>query len=192
MAQEPRTPEEIADLLAAAVDLADTRAETSLGDDTGHPPHNVVILIDELATIAAQPTNEVRDRICQDLRTLLFQGRSAAVGVHVVLDAPDQVCVELRQGFPTISLPSAVDVDQDDETADATSGPQASHYEQSGPLYLDPGDPDEPWSALPGPGTTEVGRPGQVWVVVDGYAMSCDVPLVDDERLVEILNGNRR
>lgn len=113
-----REPDDIADLLEAAVELMKDRARRLSGVARQHTPSSqdptVVILIDELADIAAYGTEQVRARVRTALGKLLPQGR--ALGVHVVaaVQDPGQVNVEVRRAFPTRIALRTVDADQVD------------------------------------------------------------------------------
>lgn len=113
-----RTPTDIADLLDAAVDLMKDRARRLSGVARQHTPSvdypTVVILIDELADIAAFGAEQVRNRVRASLGLLLSQGR--ALGVHVVaaVQDPGQANVEVRRAFPTRIALRTVDADQVD------------------------------------------------------------------------------
>jgi S-DNA-T family DNA segregation ATPase FtsK/SpoIIIE len=113
-----REPDDIADLLDAAVDLMKDRARRLSGLSRQHTPSvddpTVVVLIDELADIAAFGTEQVRARVRVSLGKLLAQGR--ALGVHVIaaVQDPGQVNVEVRRAFPTRIALRTVDADQVD------------------------------------------------------------------------------
>ncbi|GGL22851.1 FtsK/SpoIIIE domain-containing protein [Planomonospora parontospora] len=99
------TPEQCADLLDAAVEVMQERADRFAGQQRSHTPTVddpfVLVVVDEVAFLTAyQSDRALKQRISAALATLTTQGRAVGVGVMAALQDPRKDVLTIRNLFP--------------------------------------------------------------------------------------------
>ncbi|WP_449065460.1 FtsK/SpoIIIE domain-containing protein [Planomonospora algeriensis] len=99
------TPEQCADLLDAAVEVMQERADRFAGLQRSHTPTPedpfVLVVVDEVAFLTAyQSDRALKQRISAALATLTTQGRAVGVGVMAALQDPRKDVLTIRNLFP--------------------------------------------------------------------------------------------
>ncbi|GAA3085981.1 FtsK/SpoIIIE domain-containing protein [Streptosporangium carneum] len=99
------TPESCADLLEAAVEVMQERADRFAGVRRSHVPTVedpfVLVVVDEVAFLTAYQSDKgLKLRISAALATLTTQGRAVGVGVLAALQDPRKEVMNIRNLFP--------------------------------------------------------------------------------------------
>ena len=98
-------PNEMAEMLEAAVAGMQARAASLAGQQRDHSPTRehpfVVVLLDEIAFLTAyQPDRKLRERVIAALATLTTQGRAVGYCVVAALQDPRKEVLTIRNLFP--------------------------------------------------------------------------------------------